>query len=103
MSQPVHPPYCTLVNPHTESPLHSKIWKLGTMKLASVCWDPFASPDYIADVIFQKNNKPVVRDRSLHQSGGNPSFIVLHFKEVVLVRGFDSGKIDSSAPVVEMV
>jgi hypothetical protein len=71
------------------------------MKLATFCWEPFASPDYMADVIIQKNNKPVVRFCSLHQSGGDPSFIVLHFKEVV--RGFDSGKNDAHAPVVEMV
>jgi hypothetical protein len=85
---------------HPYSPLTNS--RPTKMRLASVCWLPIASPDYFADVLARGSNAPIVRNhRTLNQDGGKPDFIVLSFKEVI--RGFDSGKKDSNATVVEMV
>jgi hypothetical protein len=84
-------PYIPVTNPRPSN-----------MKLTSICWLPIASPDYLADVLARGSDAPMVRKhKNLNHEGGKPEFIVLSFKEIV--RGFDSGKKDSNATVVEMV
>jgi hypothetical protein len=76
-----------------------------TMKLTSIAWVPGTSPDYFADVMIYRNNKPVVRNpNTLNECyGRHPDLVVLSSN--VIERGYESssGSGKKGVPVVELV